>query len=391
MLVHLGLTLALSLIAPFAGDVAGDHGGRPIGSLFACDRPVTPPRCTSVADDRRHFVFFDETLTDGLTASLRDTMVEDYAAAGLVMTEQESLTGVTDVIAFSQDYGDNGAAGWVYCPRDAPQGINTSGDRWCRQQELHLNLNARYAVFFADDPSRDHVTCHELGHTVGLRHWGNPPQSSGPEVADTCMNANTPDGPTVLHQLDIDHMNAYAYRHARPAPRYRQLLVQAPADSAPNRLRSWTGDLQATEVEAPASLRELTRSSDVVVRGEITSIVPGRVFGDPDGHPLHYASATLRVDDLLAGSFAPTNGSLLTLEIPLFDGPASIATLPAWGESIFFLRNKVDPEFYRLLSFHGLVVNDGGVALTASDAPLLAGLSGMLFDEAVETVRDLGR
>lgn len=115
MLVHLGLTLALSLIAPFAGDVAGDHGGRPIGSLFACDRPVTPPRCTSVADDRRHFVFFDETR--------------------------------------------------VYCPRDAPQGINTSGDRWCRQQELHLNLNARYAVFFADDPSRDHVTCHELGAT----------------------------------------------------------------------------------------------------------------------------------------------------------------------------------------------------------------------------------
>ncbi|MEO7294928.1 MAG: hypothetical protein ABIZ57_02195 [Candidatus Limnocylindria bacterium] len=395
MLVPLGLplalTLALALIAPFAGDVAGDHGGRPIGALFACDRPVTPPRCTSVADDRRHLVFFDETLTESLASSLRDTMVEDYGAGGLIMTEQQSLTRLTDVIAFSQDYCDNGAAGWVYCPRDAPQGINSSGDRWCRQQELHLNLNPRYAVFFADDPSRDHVTCHELGHTVGLRHWGNPPQTSGPEVAATCMNANTPNGPTVLHQFDIDHMNAYGYRHVPHAPPSRHRLVQAPADPEPNRLLSWTGDLQATEVEDPASLRELTRSSDAVVRGEIISIVPGRVFGDPDGDHLHYASVTLRVDDLLAGSLAPPNEALLTLEIPLFDGPASIATLPAWGESIFFLRNKVDPEFYRLLSFDGLVVNVDGVALTASDAPLLADLSGTPFDEVVETIRNLGR
>lgn len=391
MLVPMGLTLVLALIAPFAGDVAGDHGGRPIGALFACDRPVTPPRCTSVADNRRHLVFFDETLTDGLAASLRDTMVEDYGAGGLIMTEQQSLTGQTDVIAFSQDYGDNGAAGWVYCPRDAPQGINPSGDRWCRQQELHLNLNARYAVFFADDPSRDHVTCHELGHTVGLRHWGNPPQTSGAEVAATCMNANTPNGPTALHQFDLDHMNAYAYRRAPQAPPGRHRLVQAPADPEPNRLLPWTGDLQATEVEDPASLRELTRSSDAVVRGEIISIVPGRVFGDPDGHPLHYASATLRVDDLIAGSLAKGDELLLTLEIPLFDGPASIATLPAWGESIFFLRSKVDPGFYRLLGFDGLVVNDDGVALTASDAPLLADLSGTPFDEVVETIRNVGR
>lgn len=140
MLVPCGLALMLVVVAPFASEVAGDHGGRPIGSLFACDRPVTPPRCTSVADSPNHLVFFDETLTDGLASSLRDTMAEDYGATDLVMIEQKSRSRLTDVIAFSQDYGDNGAAGWVYCPRTAPQGVNPSGDRWCRQQELHLNL-----------------------------------------------------------------------------------------------------------------------------------------------------------------------------------------------------------------------------------------------------------
>ena len=377
------VALALSLVVPVPGAVTGDHGGRPIGALFGCDRPVTPPRCTSVADNPRHLVYFDETLTEGLASSLRETMAEDYGASALVMIEQPSRTRLTDVIAFSQDYGDNGAAGWVYCPRDAPQGINPSGDRWCRHQELHINLNARYAAFFDDDVSRDHITCHELGHTVGLRHWGNPPQTSGPEVAETCMNANTPNGPAVLHQFDIDHINGYSYRHAPPN---RHQLLQAPSD----RLLPWAGDLQATEVEAPGSLGELVRSSDAVVRGEIIAIAPGRAFGDPDGHRLHYASATLRVESLLAGGLPTGDASLLTLEIPLFDGPASIATLPVWGESIFFLRNKDDPEFYRLLSFSGLVVNDDGLALTAADAPLLADLAGTPFDEVVETVRSAG-
>jgi hypothetical protein len=379
----------------------GDHGGREIGALFTCDRPVSPPRCTSVGDGLTHFVAFDDSLTDGLADSLRQAMLEAYdQPTKLTMVEQSSVTDETDAIAFSDDYGENGAAAWVYCPIEAPQGINPTGDRWCRAQEIHFNLNPRYGNFFADDGSRDHVTCHELGHTLGLRHWGNPPASRGSEVGETCMNANTPDGPTRLHQFDLDHINAYQYRTV-PLP---------PSSNGPRtapRILPWRGIVASTEVEPlPATLAEMISSADAVVRGRITAVVPGRVFGSRHDRPLHYASAILEVDAVLAGALPPAHRSSLTLEIPLFDGPSSIGDLPVWGESVFLLRNKgtsarevgltparirAESGFYRLLTFTSLVVNEDGAALTAGDAGPLADLSGLPFEEALATIRRAGR
>ncbi len=266
----LSLLLAILFVVGIAGVTAGHHGGRPIGSLFRCDRPgIVPPRCTSVANDLRHRVFFDATLTEGLASSLRDTIAEDYDATDLIVSVATELTDATDVIAYSQDYGDLGAAAWVYCPTDAPQGVNSEGDRWCRGQELNFNLNARYSVFFEDDGSRDHVACHELGHTVGLRHWGNPPVSVGPSAA-TCMNADTPDGPPNLHQIDIDHINAYHYVAPPPSRRIKLVGVpQAPMTAV------GSPPIEALEVERYASLREMTRAADVVVRGTVIALQPG--------------------------------------------------------------------------------------------------------------------
>jgi hypothetical protein len=390
------------LATTFPAIVASDHGGRPIGALFACDRPVTPPRCTSVADNMRHLVHFDATLTEPLRIAMRAALAV-YDGTEMIVSEQARPNRMTDVVVFSQDYGDNGAAGWVYCPPDAPQGVNPVGDRWCRLQELHLNVNARYGAFFADDGSRAHVTCHELGHTVGLRHWGNPPQTSGSDVGATCMNANTPDGPTTLHQIDVEHINAYAYRQG---PSRRHQILQTPTTPELRRLlHPWAGTLQATELEQAASLEELVRSADAVVRGQIVAVEPGRVFGAP-GKELHYASATLRVDDLIAGSSASTHATQLTVEIPLFDGPDSISRLPDWGHAAFILRNKgtsaresglgaehqaEEARYYRLLSFGSLVVDDAGVAVTDPDAPLLADLDGKPFEQVVERLESIGR
>ncbi|HEX5579036.1 MAG TPA: hypothetical protein VFY43_05150 [Candidatus Limnocylindria bacterium] len=202
------LALAAGLLALPAVAVAEHRGGRSIGSLLPCDEPVNPPRCTSVGNDIWHFIVIDESVPPALAAAVRRAARQDYDPTYLRVRVQRRITSATDVIVYAADHGENGAAGWVYCPPDAPRGHTAQGDRWCQQQELHFNLNPRYGAFFADRASRDSIACHELGHTVGLLHWGNPPSTNGPAVP-TCMTPDNPNGPTDLHAIDREHISLY--------------------------------------------------------------------------------------------------------------------------------------------------------------------------------------
>ncbi|HEX2766709.1 MAG TPA: hypothetical protein VHR55_08770 [Candidatus Limnocylindria bacterium] len=201
---------ALLLTAHSAGYVRADHSGHPFGSTANCSDPPgkIPANCVSVGNTMFHYVYVSPLVTGDLRQSLLDTIWQDYNPTDLTMSTETTISSLTDVEAYAADYNDNGVAGWVVCPADSPQGINAHSDRWCQKQEMRFNKDPIFAAFFADDPSRDHIVCHELGHTLGLQHWGNPPASPSPTAA-TCMNVNTPNGPVNLHQTDKDHINGY--------------------------------------------------------------------------------------------------------------------------------------------------------------------------------------
>ena len=197
------------LLVQSAGPALANHTGHPFGSTEPCtdQNGGSPPpaNCISVGNSFLHYVYVSPLVTGNLKQSLLDTIWEDYDVTDLTMATQTTIDSFTDVEAYAADYGDNGVAGWVVCPPAAPQGIGAGNYRWCKNQRLRFNLDAAYAAFFADDPSRDSIACHELGHTLGLNHWGSQPGF----ITATCMRPNLPDGPVNLHWKDVEHLDGY--------------------------------------------------------------------------------------------------------------------------------------------------------------------------------------
>jgi hypothetical protein len=163
--------------------------------------------------------------------------------------------------------------------------------------------------------------------------------------------------------------------------------------------------VEASQVETPTSLAELVAAADAVVVGRVTAVEPGRRFG-PEHHALHYASVTVRVDELIAGHLAAASAQALTVEVPLFDGPEQTRDVRASmldTQRLVFLRNKgtsareaglgaaeqaAEAAWFRLVTFGSEVIEHDGVAVVPpDDADLLGPLAGTSFDEALATVR----
>lgn len=148
----------------------------------------------SLADDRHHYVH-----TDYLPPSISGDF--EYARDSIygLSTDLQTYDGTPwqDVWAHSGSFGSTGSFGWVLCPATATTpGLHPN--RTCYGQTLHLN--AYYQFAYDTWQERVFQSCHELGHTVGLRD--NP--SYDPY---SCMSQGN-NSITVISLHDITHINA---------------------------------------------------------------------------------------------------------------------------------------------------------------------------------------
>lgn len=149
-----------------------------------------PATSVSLGNNISHYVDFYQVQTAQVDAT-HWAMTNNYDPTVLDMLDESG--GIWDVRVFDNTYGLNGMAGWVICPGNATTG-GTHPNRWCFGQELRYNLS--YPGDFNTIDERRGMACHELGHTVGLRH---------PASGSSCMG-NPPDFDTALTQHDRDHL-----------------------------------------------------------------------------------------------------------------------------------------------------------------------------------------
>ena len=184
--------LISALLAPALA--AATNFGGPLDVTKACDGNLTS-QC--VAANYQHTIYYDSTITgDYITAMNHAVTQYDSTSDMWVMTA--TLSNTNDVRAYKASYGANGAWAWGAC-QDPPLFVGTRpGDghthyhNWCTPQLLHWNTF--YESNFNTVTKKKAIACHEVGHTIGLRHstesgscMRNPPTVG---TTDTTMTSH---------------------------------------------------------------------------------------------------------------------------------------------------------------------------------------------------------
>lgn len=184
------LMLSVALVLVWSMVVVPAVAATDFGSDF--QDPCSPSvysQCTGENYDHRVRFFSVDNVN--LNAATHDRMTYYGSYAGrLTMYE---VTSSADVHV--QDLA-LGATGWwaaTYCSSSAVYGGTASNHtRWCKPQILTYNTS--YSVGVAQPY---YLACHELGHTVGLRHYSS-----------SCMAAADLSGDDDITPHERDHLNA---------------------------------------------------------------------------------------------------------------------------------------------------------------------------------------
>lgn len=196
------VTIATAALA----SVAQPLGPAPLANFGSIACGGSPRTCVNVANNYAHAVRFS-SLTDipGIATETQWALTNVYDPTDL-RAYRDDADPYPDVIASDADYGNNGLLGWVECPPDNTGELGTDPYRSCRGQRLRYNAYYWFnATYYDTQTNRRKIACHELGHTVGLRHWNDYHTGTGSCMYNSPLTAST----TGLSQHDRDHINAY--------------------------------------------------------------------------------------------------------------------------------------------------------------------------------------
>lgn len=192
--------------------VAANNFGGPKDSGAYCNDAISS-QC--VAEDRWHYINYSSGLDAiyvsamNYASSLYDIGISGYPS-DMVVYWNVAYGSSNDVRA-ADTSASNGYYAWTRCS-STPNSTGDNGTsrdgfdlKWCKPQLVYFNTQYSHST---DDLKA--IACHELGHTMGLRHKG---QTSG---TTSCMRESpkyyanlTPPGPLMEpngHDIDY-HLN----------------------------------------------------------------------------------------------------------------------------------------------------------------------------------------
>lgn len=144
------------------------------GSSYS-ENCIVDPLAQCVANNTLHLYLFNSTI-----AQFREDAT--VRALGLYDTNSEVSAAANttdfDVYITYANRPDVNAFAWGQCPPNpAPPlppvqygGSNAEHTRWCRPQYVYWNTWSAASDKVATLAQRNYVGCHEIGHTLGLRH-----------------------------------------------------------------------------------------------------------------------------------------------------------------------------------------------------------------------------
>ncbi|CCH71816.1 zinc metalloprotease [Nostocoides australiense] len=183
---HGGLRVALGLLAATAcGLPATAASANNFGSACDSATPGFPGTCVSLANNTSHAIkrvgMYDTSaaLDDVPGMATAISRFTDFKYSDTVTNMFITTTDPQPDVVASDDYYPHypDVAGWVNCASGNTGTGGSHPNRWCRGQHLRINS---YSYWNRSDVldnvnQRRRVACHELGHTIGLRHKPTDP------------------------------------------------------------------------------------------------------------------------------------------------------------------------------------------------------------------------